>query len=702
MEILQELHVSIAAACEASFGNAYRKMESQLTTRETGIREVEQNSSVASAGRQAAECKIQELQHEVSTLQEELRRYEASPKELELPTEFANLEDEFAPKHIWGPHPHNADQLQEILENKYTALYTNLQTFVRSWSSLKAKVLQHKKKLRHWDKQLERDEFTLLVHGAPVAFRRVQCTVPGNTENTVSSTMPALGDRPRSERDTMQGLGVAAKIVPSVLSLDRPADANPNIKMEENSQSMNIANLPESTPTQSSGMRRDPITSESSSDVLHPLPDVHARKRKRVVPSSHTQPGGSIGRAELVKNEAMSSSPMQCSNHSLVQPLPSTQDLDEIGDTVQTPTKRNTRWELHWEESASGNEVNWACTQQVRTDRPFQQPSVLQPVDGNVRMAKYSSQGSVMKRMRRTDQRAMLSIAEDGDAGERDIHPGKPYAGGTSIGHTEPSRSKADAKPTQHRLQGLLEGSLPSRSPLGFATDVHGLDTARNSNENAALRRDSRAVEPTSSQVRLLQSDKSATQWGSQNCPEVHLEEEPYRSLPLHRLNLEHFKINPARNQGLDYAYDAVVRNKDDRKCISGCTRPGCCGDRFRAMARLGGLPANALAEQTKEDQRILEEYVGEDRHLLNGLSAQGRETLLMEARARVLANLYGRHRHNHQRARTPPGFWRTEMPDTQEVETDREAAQRQEREKVEQRYREAMRPGGLWTWADE
>jgi hypothetical protein len=33
------------------------------------------------------------------------------------------------------------------------------------------------------------------------------------------------------------------------------------------------------------------------------------------------------------------------------------------------------------------------------------------------------------------------------------------------------------------------------------------------------------------------------------------------------RLGLEHFKINPARNQGLDYAYDAVVRKKDDRKC---------------------------------------------------------------------------------------------------------------------------------------
>lgn len=119
-------------------------------------------------------------------------------------------------------------------------------------------------------------------------------------------------------------------------------------------------------------------------------------------------------------------------------------------------------------------------------------------------------------------------------------------------------------------------------------------------------------------------------------------------------------------------------------------------------MARLGGLPAKSPSEQEEEDQRLLEEYVGEDYHLLEGLSARDRDHLLIEARARAIANRYGKHRHNHQRARSPPGFWRTDMPSTQELETDREAAQRQDREKVEERYREAMRPGGLWTWADE
>lgn len=119
-------------------------------------------------------------------------------------------------------------------------------------------------------------------------------------------------------------------------------------------------------------------------------------------------------------------------------------------------------------------------------------------------------------------------------------------------------------------------------------------------------------------------------------------------------------------------------------------------------MIRLGGLPAQSGLEQEEEDQTILREFVGDNSQMLRDLSGRERDNLLVEAKTRLLANKYGRHRHTHQRAQSPPGFWRTDMPDTQEIEHDLEAAKRLEREKVEERYREAMRPGGLWTWADE
>jgi hypothetical protein len=41
-------------------------------------------------------------------------------------------------------------------------------------------------------------------------------------------------------------------------------------------------------------------------------------------------------------------------------------------------------------------------------------------------------------------------------------------------------------------------------------------------------------------------------------------------------------------------------------------------------------------------------------------------------------------------------------MPSTQELERDRQLAEEMERVKVLERYREAMRPGRLWKFADE
>jgi len=72
------------------------------------------------------------------------------------------------------------------------------------------------------------------------------------------------------------------------------------------------------------------------------------------------------------------------------------------------------------------------------------------------------------------------------------------------------------------------------------------------------------------------------------------------------------------------------------------------------------------------------------------------------DARTRITADRRGKHRHQHERHTTPPGFWRTDMPTTQELEHDREEARRLERKKVEERWREAMREGGLWLFRDE
>lgn len=687
MEILKELQASVAEACEASFNNAYKKFELQIAAQDADLRQAEVDGSAA---REAAEHRIQELQNQVSILQQELKRFEIDPKDLELPAGLANLEDEFAPKNIWSNH-HDVDQLRTILDYKYTTLYTNVQTLAGIYTVLKAKVLQHKKRLQDCDRRLQRNEFTCILNGEPVTFRKVPNVETGAT---INSTAPISRAKP-SELESTQGSVSETWAAEPYQNQDLLNHAKTKVKVEKRSQSMNSTTQPESQHA-----RHDSLSSESTSDMVPTLPKLQNRKRKRAVAASHAHPTDSApGRSLLVKNEPLSSSPLQTSVYSLAQPLPSTQDLDEIGDTVQTPTKRNVHREVYWEDLGMENESRGTGARQNQSERLVHQQSILRPVDGNARRERFNGQKSEMKKKQKlTNHRAVYSMAEDGDVGELGGRS-KHLPDNAPATHIRPSRSTVDGKATQDRLQSLLEGSFPSKSPLASVRGLPGSVNPQGLNRESNSPRHAPATQSLSSRKPY---DDSATETGSQNFPVVRPEDEPYRSLPLNRLNLGHFKINSARNEGLDFAYDAVVRKKNDRKCISGCTRPGCCGDRFRAMARLGGFPANATSMQPEEDQRILEEYVGEDRHLLDGLSGHDRDNLLVEARARILANQYGRHRHIHQRAQSPPGFWRTDMPDSQEIESDREAAQRLEREKVEERYREAMRPGGLWTWADE
>lgn len=678
MDILSELHVSITEACASSFDQAFQNLQSKLAIHQASLTEAKNEVAIANAARQTAERRIQELQREVAALQIDLSHYNSSPADLEPPVKWADLENEFAPEHLWGADLENVSR--ENLAAKYMILYNDLHIFCQSWGSLKAKILQHKNKLRHVDKQLQRDEFTIIHSGVPVTFKRVQNSEASHTDKAAMTFSSATAQSMLQDSEIS-----CSSEKPNSSAQNRTGSADTvTIKAEEHNQHVPVSHQAEPCPTQSSP-EGDPESSESPSDVLHPLPNLQNRKRKRAVaPSQSRAVGDNTGRPVLVKSETMSSSPLQHSTHVLGPFLPSTQDLDDIGDTVLTPTKRHTRRAVHWDDSSRN------------LDHVPTRLSVLQPIDGNTRTARVSDLTLGQKRNEPIDSRAILSMSEDGDTGDFGAHS-HPRSS-TSMLPAASAKMKSNSNLTRGRLESLLEKPLPSKSHLSSFKGTPGRKIAQVSRRNDTPKRNSGRVESTPSQSYPLHHEESA----SQTSLNVHPEDEPYRSRPLQRLTLGHFKLNPQRNEGLDYAYSEVVRKKDDRKCLAGCIRPECCGGRFRAMARLGGLPARSPREQEEEDQRVLEEYVGEDHHLLEGLSAQDRDDLLVEARARAIANQYGKHRHNHQRPRSPPGFWRTDMPSTQELETDREAAQRQDREKVEERYREAMRPGGLWTWADE
>ncbi|KAK2624925.1 hypothetical protein QTJ16_005294 [Diplocarpon rosae] len=180
-------------------------------------------------------------------------------------------------------------------------------------------------------------------------------------------------------------------------------------------------------------------------------------------------------------------------------------------------------------------------------------------------------------------------------------------------------------------------------------------------------------------------------------------DQEPLRSRPLHKLSARDFKINPNYNQGIKHQFSEVVRG-EARKCLQGCIKPDCCGRKFRALAQIEveRLASVGSLSQEERDDMLLQEFMGDNAHKIQKLGKTEREALLLEATTRNMANMYGKHRHTYERRSTPPGFWNVDFPSTQEEAEDRRKAKENERATTEQRYKEAMRPGGAWMFRDE
>ncbi|ETI24071.1 hypothetical protein G647_03440 [Cladophialophora carrionii CBS 160.54] len=172
---------------------------------------------------------------------------------------------------------------------------------------------------------------------------------------------------------------------------------------------------------------------------------------------------------------------------------------------------------------------------------------------------------------------------------------------------------------------------------------------------------------------------------------------EPLRRRPLNGLNLSHFKVNPKYASGLDFPFREVVREKEARKCLPGCNRAECCGASFKALAMT--LPPDP---KLSENDLLLEFLGPGSEQKISSLTPLARTNLVHEARAKRLANAYGKmHRATFEPPSSPPAFWNVDIPSTQEQEEIRGPAMAKQREEVENRYQEALK-GGRWLFADE
>jgi hypothetical protein len=181
---------------------------------------------------------------------------------------------------------------------------------------------------------------------------------------------------------------------------------------------------------------------------------------------------------------------------------------------------------------------------------------------------------------------------------------------------------------------------------------------------------------------------------------EMNPEDEPLRIRPIETLTISDFKVNPNVNQGIAYAFKDVVRGREQRRCLQGCVKPECCGNELRSLALM--MRDNPRRDQDVVDQKLLEEFMGDNAYKIRFMTPREREEAIVQAMTRDLANNYGRHRHAYQRRQSPPGYWSTDFPGTQEQQELRRMEFERKQEAVRTRYEEAMRPGGAYIFRDE
>ena len=362
-------------------------------------------------------------------------------------------------------------------------------------------------------------------------------------------------------------------------------------------------------------------------------------------------------------------------------------------------------------------------------------PNILRPTDPNAPLLPRTSE-SLMDRKRtlpasrREPASARLHfLTEDGE----DFSGTGSSKGGAKKTDFNKDRYKESKAPDSHQRLGTLLASYQKRASLSnnhmagltkpvtatavtptpvirrtYGKDpVTPLNTAAGTSE-VSISNAGKLTRPNSksrTEARPTSSGLSRTKKPDEVLPE----HEPLRIRPVNTLRPSDFKLSLAHNRGYDYPFSEVVRNRDLRKCMPGCTRPGCCGSTLRKVVEIGGFTAQTSGlldssprDESEADQRLLEEYLGDSKPRLKGMPDQERNELLLKAKTERFANVHGKHRFEFGRALSPPGFWETDMPTTQQEQENRAAAMVLETERVAEMYKEAMRPNGRYKFRDE
>ncbi|KAG5292708.1 peroxisomal membrane protein PEX16 [Histoplasma ohiense] len=648
----------------------------------------------------------------------------------------------------------------------YEQLFQENASLIESFFTVKKKLKSCKGKATSWKSCFERDAFEVYVNGKKVLFRRddtiaAHCPLkqhrPGKRESASTSDKLTIGPPDQICQPHLQEQGLIERSA-AIATLDRDQEPqSPVLPSSKTRARMAPGESPQqpsselgssdimSTQTQDPRYAIEPYIFPSSPTVENPIfvlsRPVRGRKKENKQPvvnnAKNHRETGSFTTPITVKSEPMSTSPFE-STHS------TTNDNDIEGDgdddcLVLNTSQKDNHGIIQGEHAVDHQLVQLPGNHFLVFDES-EEPGIglpslggrqlagtkhrlaLQPVNTNVSSVQNADGHTPNQRAkrRRYGPKGVPKVHVVAEDEEEDSYLKLKKTHPAGKRHTS-SKTEKYKSPSAGRLEDLLE-TVPRQRPIlnsPFRNSV-GSDNVPPVTPSKIGQSSITPQEPRSRIIaECIPSPRQPLPPISRNLrcssdhqqprtdDEVLPEDEPFRARPLHRLGFEHFKLNPERNQGLDYAFDEVVRRKDLRRCLPACIRPECCGKGFRTLAKLKGFATagnndESLEYLDQEDREVLDEYLGDNRVVLETTTEKELRELLLDARTRYLANKFGKHRHAHERARSPPGFWRTDMPSTQELDRDREDAKKAEQEKLAERHKEAMRPGGIWRFADE
>ncbi|PYI16177.1 Pex16-domain-containing protein [Aspergillus violaceofuscus CBS 115571] len=741
MDAIRTLRSSLTRALENSFDEAIRNVEAEISYRDANAQTAEQRATNAEKERSRALEELDSLKDAITLLREELRLTDFGSEDDKVSTKkFRDFEAAYAPNQVLQHFSHafgddvsgiNPYEIKAVTE-AYTALYGEAQELVMASCELRKQVKRYKGKLKFWQKCLELDKFTLVLEGTAIEFR---CTgkVSIDTQRKSRATNPTISV-PVSGLNDHDIADETAISPPETLRTNHPdngdaghwdaknrdrSKCNGSIRLSPAQSTLTQSGLSENEnviPTaqvSTSGMK----AAESESIKSQNAPKAFMNRCSTLTTGVRNAALDST----LVKDEDLSPEPSP--KRSSAVRVMGTQDLDEVGNIVETPRKRR---------KVRNSEVRGvllrtttpAISEDSRDARPPpplslfspKQPAMLESSNANPGGGRCArSPEKPQEEAQRPPANAHISsILEDGDE-SFSSPPSRKLRRTSEAGASGLTPGVGSEATTDQRLQGLLEGQSPAKLELQSMLRNSGVS-------DRALKHPFAIMEETPiltynpdgfdiAEMPQIAPNSGASRTESVNNSLLSTRDTAVhpagaiRARPVQHLDLKDFRINPDFNQGFDYAFHSVAHKKTEGKCVKGCTRYDCCGKKFLGLARMSGLPADATcSSQQREmnDQKILEEFVGDKEHLSRELSVEDRNHLLQEAKARLIANEFGKHKQQHQRAGSPPGFWRTDMPSTQELEHDHQEARRLEKDLVKDRYREAMRPGGLWKFADE